>query len=83
MITISVRDLRQRWPRAEEKLRTEGEIIITRDGKPVAKLVRVREPRHPRKRLDARRHAAWQARIGRGRTVRWVEEFLAWDRDSG
>lgn len=83
MIKISVRDLRQRWPRAEEILRTAGEIIITRDGKPVAKLVRVREPRNPRKRLDARRHAAWQARMSRGRTVRWVHEFLTRDRDAG
>ena len=83
MIKISVRDLRQRWPRAEEILRTAGEIIITRDGKPVAKLVRVREPRNPRKRLDARRHAAWQAKTSRGRTVRWVHEFLTRDRDAG
>ena len=83
MITISVRDLRQRWPRAEEILRAEGEIIITRDGKPVAKLVRVREPRTSRKQLDARRHAAWQAKVGRGRTVRWVREFLVRDRDAG
>lgn len=83
MIKISVRDLRQRWPRAEEILRTAGEIIITRDGKPVAKLVRVREPRTSRKRLDARRHAAWQARMSRGRTVRWVHEFLTRDRNAG
>jgi len=83
MATISVRDLRQRWPRAEALLRTEGEIIITRDGKPVAKLVRVREPRRARKRFDATRHAAWQAKMNRGRTVRWVDEFLLKDRDAG
>ena len=80
---MSVRDLRQRWPRAEEILRTEREIVITRDGKPVAKLVRVREPRSRRKRFDASRHAAWQARLGRGRTVHWVDEFLTRDRDAG
>ena len=83
MATISVRDLRQRWPRAEALLRTEGEIIITRDGKPVAKLVRVREPRRARKRFDATRHAAWQAKMNRGRIVRWVDEFLLKDRDAG
>jgi antitoxin (DNA-binding transcriptional repressor) of toxin-antitoxin stability system len=83
MIKMSVRDLRQRWPRAEEILRTEREIIITRDGKPVAKLVRVREPRSPRKRFDASRHAAWQARMSRGRKVHWVDEFLTRDRDAG
>jgi len=78
-----VRDLRQRWPRAEEILRTEREIVITRDGKPVAKLIRVREPRTRRKRFDARRHAAWQATLGRGQTVHWVDEFLTRDRDAG
>lgn len=63
-------------------LRTESEIIITRDGKPVAKLIRVREPRSARKRFDAKRHAAWQAKMNRGRTVRWVQEFLVKDRDT-
>jgi len=83
MKTISVRDLRQRWPRAEAMLRAEGEITITRDGKPVAKLVRLREPRSPRKRFDPKGHAAWQARTSGGRTVRWVDEFLQMDRDAG
>jgi antitoxin (DNA-binding transcriptional repressor) of toxin-antitoxin stability system len=80
MASISVRDLRQRWPRAEAMLRAEGEIIITRDGKPVAKLVRVREPQRARRRFNAARHAAWQAKMSRGRTVRWVDEFLIKDR---
>ena len=39
MKTISVRDLRQRWPEAEARLQVEKEIVITRDAKPVAKLV--------------------------------------------
>ena len=76
MKTISVRDLRQRWPRAEAMLRTEGEITITRDGRPVAKLVRLRQTRSTRKRFDPEAHGAWQARTGGGRTVRWVDEFL-------
>lgn len=78
-----MRELRQRWPRAEALLRAEHEIIITRDGKPVAKLVRVREPRRTRKRFDPRRHAAWQHAASRGRIVRWVDEFLVQDRDAG
>jgi antitoxin (DNA-binding transcriptional repressor) of toxin-antitoxin stability system len=81
--TITVRDLRQRWPRAEAMLRTEGELTITRDGKPVAKLMRLKETRGRRKRFDPARHAAWQARTGGGRTVRWVDEFLLKDRDAG
>jgi antitoxin (DNA-binding transcriptional repressor) of toxin-antitoxin stability system len=43
MKTISVRDLRQRWPQAEAALATERVLIVTRDGKPVAKLIRFEE----------------------------------------
>jgi hypothetical protein len=32
MKTITVRDLRQRWPAAERLLQTEHELVITRDG---------------------------------------------------
>jgi antitoxin (DNA-binding transcriptional repressor) of toxin-antitoxin stability system len=80
MKTLSVRDLRQRWPKAEAMLEAEGEILITRDGKPVARLVRFVEPRRVRKRFDPAKHAAWQARVGGRRLVRWVDEFLARDR---
>ena len=83
MKTMTVRDLRQRWPQAEAMLETEGEILITRDAKPVAKLVRFVEPRKARLRFDPRRHAAWQARIGGRRVVRWVDEFLMRDRNAG
>lgn len=83
MKTITVRDLRQRWPLAEAMLEAEGEILITRDSKPVAKLVRLVEVRQPRKRFDPKKHAAWQARVGGTRVVRWVDEFLARDRNTG
>ena len=63
-------------------IEVEGEVIITRDGEPVAKLVRVRKPRRARKRFDAQRHATWQAKMNRGRTVRWVDEFLSKDRNA-
>ncbi len=36
MKTITIRDLRQRWPVAEAALEVEDEIIIARDSKPVA-----------------------------------------------
>ena len=83
MKTMTVRDLRQRWPQAEALLQTEGEIIITRDAKPVAKLVRFVERRTIRPRFDPRKHAAWQARVGGRRAVRWVDEFLAQERNAG
>src|SRR2546425_3172741 len=58
------------------------EIIVTRDGKPVAKLVRVRELEIAPKRFNPRRHARWQAKVSGRRTVRWVEEFLIADRQA-
>ena len=83
MKTMTVRDLRQRWPQAEALLRTEGEILIMRDAKPVAKLVRFVEPRTTRPRFDPRKHAAWQARVGGRQVVRRVDEFLARGRNAG
>jgi len=74
--TISVRDLRQRWPKAEALLQREKEILVTRDGQPVAKLVRIKERERPRKRFDPGRHAKWQRAVNGRRSVRWVDEFL-------
>ncbi len=77
MKTISVRDLRQRWPEAEARLQVEREIIITRDSKPVAKLVRVTAARKPRRRFDPVAHAKWQRKINGGKVTRWVDQALA------
>ena len=56
MKTITIRDLRQRWPEAEAALQVEEEILITRDSKPVAMLVRVAEKPLKRKRWSPREH---------------------------
>lgn len=58
MKTMTVRDVRQKWPEAERSLVIEGEIVITRDGKPVARLLPVEEEM-PRKRFDAEEHRHW------------------------
>ena len=76
MKTISVRDLRQRWPQAEALLQVEKEILITRDAKPVAKLVRITEQPKPRKRFDPEAHARWQKRIAGGKVPRWVDRTI-------
>jgi antitoxin (DNA-binding transcriptional repressor) of toxin-antitoxin stability system len=81
MKTITVRDLRQRWPDAEALLEREHELIVTRDGKPVARLVRFREPTTRRRRFDAKQHAKWQKAMSGGRTVQWVDEFLIAERN--
>ena len=39
---LSVRDLRLHWPAAERRLKREGELVVTRDGEPVAKLIAYR-----------------------------------------
>ena len=75
--TISVRDLRQRWPEAEALLQVEQEIVITRDSKPVAKLVSLTERPKTRRRFDPVAHARWQRRIAGGKLSRWVDRAVS------
>jgi len=77
MKTLSVRDLRQRWPKAEALLRSEREIVITRDSRPVAKLVRFTAPKKRRRRFDPAAHARWQRKVGGNTVTRWVDLALA------
>lgn len=70
MKTITIRDLRQRWPEAEAALQIEEEILITRDSKPVAKLVRVTAQGPRRSRWNPEEHARWQRKISGGRLSR-------------
>jgi len=87
MKTITIRDLRQRWPETEKTLQVENELLITRDGEPVAKLVRVVPEKRKRKRWDPKEHMRWMkkvwgnkvfpssdARIARDRADRWEKE---------
>jgi antitoxin (DNA-binding transcriptional repressor) of toxin-antitoxin stability system len=80
MKTVTIRDLRQRWPETEKALQTENEILITRDSKPVAKLVRYTEPTK-RKRFDPVAHGKWQRKLSRGKLTRWVDEGLLRERN--
>jgi antitoxin (DNA-binding transcriptional repressor) of toxin-antitoxin stability system len=87
MKTITIRDLRQRWPEAEAALQVEDEILITRDSKPVAKLVRIVQGKAKRKRWDPEEHVKWMkkvwgnkvqpssdAALARARADRWEKE---------
>ncbi len=67
MKTITIRDLRQRWPAAEAALQVEDEILITRDSKPVAKLVRIAAEGPRRARWNPQEHAHWQKRVSGGK----------------
>jgi antitoxin (DNA-binding transcriptional repressor) of toxin-antitoxin stability system len=80
MKTVTVRDLRQRWPETEKALQKEHEILITRDSKPVAKLVRYVEPKK-RSTFDPIKHAKWQRKMSGGKVSRWVDEGLLKERD--
>lgn len=78
MKTVTVRDLRQRWPVAENLLQTEHELLITRDGQPVARLVRWVADPVKRRRFDPAAHQAWQREVfGPGANLRWSDKALA------
>ncbi|MGI8603713.1 MAG: hypothetical protein ACR2OZ_12040 [Verrucomicrobiales bacterium] len=69
MRTMTVRDIRQHWPEAEKALAEEGEIIVTRDSIPVAKIVPYIAPPRSTKRqvkdFDAAEHLRWLQKVSR------------------
>ena len=81
MKTITIRDLRQRWPEAEAALQLEHEILITRDAKPVAKLVRVPPEKPRQKRWDPDKHTRWLRKTWGNRQTRLVDKYLLADRE--
>ncbi len=81
MKSITIRDLRQRWPEAEAALQVEDEIIITRDSKPVAKLVRVVPETPKRKRWNPEEHKKWLKKVWGNKQVRLVDKYLQADRE--
>jgi antitoxin (DNA-binding transcriptional repressor) of toxin-antitoxin stability system len=82
MKRMTVRDVRLHWPEAEKALAREGEIVVTRDGHPVARLVPYRAPaQKARRRFEVKSHAAWLARFWRGKVVGpTTDELLGRDR---
>ena len=66
MKTMSVRDIRQRWPEAERILEEQGEIVVTRDRKPVARLLPFRPAASSRPRLDPARQLARLRKLWQG-----------------
>jgi antitoxin (DNA-binding transcriptional repressor) of toxin-antitoxin stability system len=78
MKTITLRELRrQRWSKIEATLRREEEITITRDSKPVAKLVRIGEPVRKRKRWDPEEHRRWLKKVWGGKMLPSSDAALA------
>ena len=77
MKTITIRDLRQRWPEAEAALKIEDEILITRDSQPVAKLVRVAVEKPKRRRWDPEEHRRWLKKVYGNKMFHGIDEQLA------
>lgn len=80
MKSITIRDLRQRWPEAEKALEMENEIVITRDGQPVAKLVRIVPERPQEKRWSPETHLRWMKKVWGERSFPSSDETFAKDR---
>jgi antitoxin (DNA-binding transcriptional repressor) of toxin-antitoxin stability system len=68
MKTMTVRDIRLKWPEAERALSRVGEIVVTRDSRPVARILPY-EPRSrgARPRFDPAEQQRWLARFWRNR----------------
>jgi antitoxin (DNA-binding transcriptional repressor) of toxin-antitoxin stability system len=77
MKSLTIRDLRQKWPEAEKALEMEGEIVITRDGRPVAKLMKFSEPAKPRPRFNSKEHMKRMRKIWGGKVLPSIDERLA------
>ena len=70
MKTMTIRDVRQKCPEAERALELEQEIIITRDGKPVARLLPVTDRQVRGARFDPDEQARWRDEVfGKGVVV--------------
>jgi antitoxin (DNA-binding transcriptional repressor) of toxin-antitoxin stability system len=80
MTTLTIRELRQSWPAAEKALQEEEEIVITRDGAPVAKLIRYSGPKKRRPRFDPEKHMAKLLKISGGKIYPSSDASLQADR---
>ena len=84
MKTMTVRDIRHRWPEAEKALAQEGEIVVTRDAKPVAKIIPYTAPaKKKRARFDPEGHMRWLREISKGEKPQpSTDEWLRQDREN-
>jgi antitoxin (DNA-binding transcriptional repressor) of toxin-antitoxin stability system len=65
MKVMTVRDIRQRWPEAERALRENDEVIVTRDGRPVARILPPPEAPPDRPTVDWSALHRWRASFWR------------------
>jgi antitoxin (DNA-binding transcriptional repressor) of toxin-antitoxin stability system len=78
---LTVRDLRLHWPEAERRLKRERELVVTRDGQPVAKLVAYQGEKVARSKWSAQKHLKWLSRTWKSEPAGpSTDELLARDR---
>jgi antitoxin (DNA-binding transcriptional repressor) of toxin-antitoxin stability system len=79
---MTVREIRLKWPEAERKLATAGEIIVTRDSVPVARIVPYESrSARPRGRFDPAAHSRWLRTFWKGKQpAPSTDEMLRRDR---
>jgi antitoxin (DNA-binding transcriptional repressor) of toxin-antitoxin stability system len=80
---MTVRDVRLHWPKAEKALADGEEILITRDSKPVARLLPfLPRARNQRQRFDPVAHTRQLQRFWKDRPAQPSSDaLLAKDRD--
>ena len=83
MKTVTIRHLRQCWPETERKLQVENELIVTRDGIPVAKLVRFVPEKAKRNRWNPEAHMWWLKKLWQNQTMPSSDQALARMRADG
>jgi antitoxin (DNA-binding transcriptional repressor) of toxin-antitoxin stability system len=80
---MTVRDIRLHWPEAEKALAAEGEIVVTRDSKPVAKIIPFSPTgKSKRRRFDPEEHMRWLKKFWKDEAPQpSTDEWLRRDRD--
>jgi antitoxin (DNA-binding transcriptional repressor) of toxin-antitoxin stability system len=64
MQTVTIRELRQNWPRIEQRLReTRQPLLVTRDGEPVAQISPPPQAVETLTAFDAAGHRRWLRRV--------------------
>ena len=82
MDTVSIRDLRQKWPAVERGLKRSGGVLVTRDSMPVARLLPLEDSGAPeRERFNPQAHSQWLKKMwGKSSSTPWVDAALESDR---
>jgi antitoxin (DNA-binding transcriptional repressor) of toxin-antitoxin stability system len=81
---MTVRDIRLKWPEAERALARVGEIVVTRDSRPIARILPYEPPSQPRRaRFEPAEQERWLRQFWRNRDPGpSTDDFLRRDREA-